>query len=157
MSLGTLYITNERSVIQRSQQLHQTAHRLPGRPGGGEELNHRSLHYQPLRGRAQRTPVDMQPTVGIDFNVRDISRNGQVYRLQMWDTAGQERYRSLIPTYLKNAHCVVFVYDVTLPSSLDNTKNWHKMFTEHQQAPGFLLGNKIDLNNARYSTTHSEK
>lgn len=30
-----------------------------------------------------------QSTVGIDFNVKDITRNGNHYRLQMWDTAGQ--------------------------------------------------------------------
>ncbi len=30
-----------------------------------------------------------QSTVGIDFNVKDINKNGQYYRLQMWDTAGQ--------------------------------------------------------------------
>jgi GTPase SAR1 family protein len=60
----------------------------------------------------------MKSTVGIDFNVRDIPKNGLVYRLQMWDTAGQERFRSLIPTYLKNAQCAVFVFDVTKQSSL---------------------------------------
>lgn len=69
-----------------------------------------------------------QATVGIDFNVKDVNKNGQYYRLQMWDTAGQERYRSLIPTYLKNAHCVVFVYDVTKPTTLENIKGWHQMF-----------------------------
>jgi len=46
----------------------------------------------------------------------------------MWDTAGQERYRSLIPTYLKNAHCVVHVFDVTKKSSLEGVRNWHKLF-----------------------------
>ena len=67
----------------------------------------------------------------------------------MWDTAGQERYRSLIPTYLKNAHCVVFVYDVTSVKSLENLTHWHKMFTEHQIAPGIVVGNKTDLATSR--------
>ena len=70
----------------------------------------------------------MQSTVGIDFNVKDVSRNGNVYRLQMWDTAGQERYRSLIPTYLKNAHCVVLVYDISNTKSFTNLGDWHKLF-----------------------------
>jgi small GTP-binding protein len=89
--------------------------------------------------------------VGIDFNVRDISRSGQLYRLQMWDTAGQERYRSLIPTYLKNAQCAVFVYDVTRQSSLDDVQMWLKLFKEHQDAPGVLVANKTDLTAARYT------
>jgi Ras-related protein Rab-6A len=87
--------------------------------------------------------------VGIDFNVRDLTRNAHTYRLQMWDTAGQERYRSLIPTYLKNAHCAVFVYDLTKHSSLDNLKGWYKLFSEHQNAPGVLVANKSDLTAAR--------
>lgn len=33
--------------------------------------------------------------------------------LQLWDTAGQERFRSLTPSYVKNAGAVVFVYDIT--------------------------------------------
>lgn len=81
--------------------------------------------------------------------MRDVTRSGQVYRLQMWDTAGQERYRSLIPTYLKNAQCVVFVFDVTKEISLENVKMWQKLFKEHQEAPGLLVGNKIDLSSAR--------
>ena len=68
----------------------------------------------------------------------------------MWDTAGQERYRSLIPTYLKNAHCVVHVFEVSKRSSLDGVRNWHKLFLEHQQAPGIIVGNKTDLTAARY-------
>lgn len=67
----------------------------------------------------------------------------------MWDTAGQERYRSLIPTYLKNAQFAVFVYDVTKESSLENIGMWYKLFKEHQDAPGILVANKIDLGNAR--------
>ncbi len=50
----------------------------------------------------------------------------------MWDTAGQERYRSLIPTYLKNAHCVVFVYDVTKSKTLEGLQDWYKLFTDNQ-------------------------
>jgi Ras-related protein Rab-6A len=91
----------------------------------------------------------MQSTVGIDFNVKDICKKGQNYRLQMWDTAGQERYRSLIPTYLKNAQLAVFVYDVTKESSLNSIRMWHKLFKEHQDAPGVVVGNKVDLNGAR--------
>lgn len=98
-----------------------------------------------------------QSTVGIDFNVRDLTRNGQHYRLQMWDTAGQERYRSLIPTYLKNAHCVVFVYDVTKAKTLEGLQDWYKLFTDNQEAPGIVVGNKIDLVNARYTPPNPGK
>lgn len=34
-------------------------------------------------------------------------------RLQLWDTAGQERFKSLIPSYLKDAHLAIVVFDLT--------------------------------------------
>lgn len=34
-------------------------------------------------------------------------------RLQLWDTAGQERFRSLIPSYLKDATVSFIVFDIT--------------------------------------------
>lgn len=48
--------------------------------------------------------------------------------MQLWDTAGQERFRSLIPNYMKDAHCAVMVYDITKRSSLENIKVWNDMF-----------------------------
>lgn len=102
-------------------------------------------------------PQIIQSTVGIDFNVKDVNKNGLYYRLQMWDTAGQERYRSLIPTYLKNAHCVVFVYDVTKAKSLENIAIWHKLFTDYQQAPGIMVANKVDLATARLVCCYDRK
>lgn len=54
-----------------------------------------------------------QPTVGIDFMVKNITHKGKNYRLQLWDTAGQERFRSLIPGYLKDALCAIFIIDAS--------------------------------------------
>lgn len=36
-----------------------------------------------------------------------------ILRLQLWDTAGQERFRSLIPSYLKDASVAFIVFDIT--------------------------------------------
>lgn len=54
-----------------------------------------------------------QGTVGIDFLSKNLLYNGHMYRLLLWDTAGQEKFKSLIPAYLKDAHCAVLVYDIT--------------------------------------------
>lgn len=88
-----------------------------------------------------------QPTVGIDFHIKNVTRNGRQFRIQLWDTAGQERFRSLIPNYMKDANCAVMVYDVTKKSSIDNLKVWNEMFEEHQtpDALKVFVGNKIDL------------
>lgn len=57
-----------------------------------------------------------KPTIGIDFVGKNVTLNQVTCRLQLWDTAGQERYRSLIPSYLKDAICAIFVFDVTRTS-----------------------------------------
>jgi Ras-related protein Rab-6A len=55
----------------------------------------------------------MQPTIGIDFLGKNVHHKNTTCRLQLWDTAGQERFRSLIPTYLKDAICAIFVFDLS--------------------------------------------
>ena len=66
----------------------------------------------------------VQNTVGIDFIAKNVTYKDSMYRLQLWDTAGQERFRSLIPGYMRDAHCAVIVYDVTNKASYDNCKSW---------------------------------
>jgi Ras-related protein Rab-6A len=70
----------------------------------------------------------IQPTVGIDFLAKNITHKAKNYRLQLWDTAGQERFRSLIPSYLKDAHCALIVFDVTSKSSLAEVELWLNLF-----------------------------
>lgn len=89
----------------------------------------------------------IQPTVGIDFLSRSFAYKGRVYRLQLWDTAGQEKYRSLVPAYLRDANCAVFVFDLSRLETLDNLKNWLQLYRDHQPETsiGMLVGNKSDL------------
>jgi small GTP-binding protein len=89
----------------------------------------------------------MQPTVGIDFHIKNVTRNGRQFRIQLWDTAGQERFRSLIPNYMKDANCAVMVYDITKRQTLENLKVWNEMFEQHQtpDAIKVFVGNKTDL------------
>jgi small GTP-binding protein len=65
------------------------------------------------------------PTIGVDYETKDVRLPGQLVRLQLWDTAGQERYRSLIPSYVRNADSVVIVFDVTKPASFKSVQHWH--------------------------------
>ena len=54
-----------------------------------------------------------QATIGIDFLSKTMYNEGRTVRLQLWDTAGQERFRSLIPSYIRDAAAAVIVYDIT--------------------------------------------
>ena len=58
----------------------------------------------------------MQPTIGIDFMAKNLHINNNILRMQLWDTAGQERFRSLIPSYLKDALIAFIVFDLTSTS-----------------------------------------
>lgn len=53
-----------------------------------------------------------QSTVGVDFMGKNIVHDSKTHRLQLWDTSGNERYMALIPNYLKDACCALFVYNV---------------------------------------------
>ena len=44
---------------------------------------------------------------------KNVHVGNNILRLQLWDTAGQERFRSLIPSYLKDAYVAFIVFDLT--------------------------------------------
>ena len=54
----------------------------------------------------------VQPTVGVDFLGKNIVHDSKTHRLQLWDTSGNDRYIALIPNYLKDVNCALFVYNV---------------------------------------------
>jgi Ras-related protein Rab-6A len=49
----------------------------------------------------------------------------------LWDTAGQEKYKSLVPAYLRDANCAIFVVDVTRAETLKNLAGWIQLFRDH--------------------------
>ena len=71
-----------------------------------------------------------------------------MFKLQLWDTAGQERFRkSMVQHYYRNVHAVVFVYDMTNPSSFDSLHSWIEECDHHNLSmhiPRILVGNKLD-------------
>ena len=91
------------------------------------------------------------PTVGIDFLTKNVFLEDKTIRLIMWDTAGQERFKSLIPSYLKNAHSIILTYDITSKNSFNSLNKWLEDIKNHVQDNVFIVlcGNKIDLNNKR--------
>ena len=108
------------------------------------------------------TQCDVQATAGLDFVTASLKVGDQSIQLQLWDTAGQERFRSLTPSYVKNAAAVVFVYDVASNTkrihhhliekeSFDGVAQWIKDVLEVKQGDPkfFVLANKSDLKEER--------
>ena len=69
----------------------------------------------------------------------------------MWDTAGQERFKSLIPSYLKNAHSIILTYDITSKASFNSLDQWLKDIKNQVKENVMIIvaGNKVDLKNRR--------
>ena len=94
---------------------------------------------------------DYAPTVGIDFLTKNVFLEDKTIRLIMWDTAGQERFKSLIPSYLKNANSIILTFDITSKNSFNSLTKWLEDIKNHVPEGVFIVlcGNKIDLNNNR--------
>ena len=106
------------------------------------------------RYKYETTDDTYAPTVGIDFITKNVFLEDKTIRLIMWDTAGQERFKSLIPSYLKNANCVILTYDITEKSSFNAIGKWLSDAKDNVVEGTFIIlcGNKIDLNNKRVIT-----
>ena len=87
-------------------------------------------------------------TIGVDFNSLKVKitqdKSDQNIKLKVFDTAGEERFKSLIPIYVKQAHAVVFVYDITNKKSFENIQTWIQLAQKHadKEAVYFLVGNR---------------
>lgn len=89
--------------------------------------------------------------MGIDFITKNVFLEDKTIRLIMWDTAGSERFKSLIPTYLKNAHALILTFDITNKASFLSLPNWLKEIEDKlpENAYIILVGNKLDMENKR--------
>ena len=94
---------------------------------------------------------EYMPTLGIDFFTKNLFFEDKTIRLILWDTAGQERFRSLIPSYLKNADCIIIVFDLTNKESFTSLNKWLSD-AKNNASEGtiyVLCGNKSDLKEKR--------
>ena len=111
------------------------------------------------RYKYETTDDTYAPTVGIDFLTKNVFLEDKTLRLIMWDTAGQERFKSLIPSYLKNANSIIITYDVTDKSSFISLSQWLKDVRENVVEGTYIIlcGNKIDLNKRVVPKEDAEK
>ena len=82
-------------------------------------------------------------TIGADFALATYKD----YIIQLWDLAGQINFENLTQRFYKNAHGIIFVFDISRRISMINLPNWIDKFliTEKEIVPMIVLGNKVDL------------
>ena len=86
-------------------------------------------------------------TIGLDYKLKNISYKQDNYKLLLWDTAGQERFRTITPSFFRNAHGVMIVYDVTDRATFEHVDYWLHQIENHakKELRIMIVGNKIDL------------
>jgi Ras-related protein Rab-18 len=88
---------------------------------------------------------DAQATIGVDFKVKQVIVNSNVYKLTIWDTAGQERFRTLTSSYYRGAQGVMLVYDVSNRTSFEHLDVWfQELETYTSDIVKIIVGNKTD-------------
>eukprot|EP01006_Ploeotia_vitrea_P053171 TRINITY_DN67760_c7_g3_i4.p1 TRINITY_DN67760_c7_g3~~TRINITY_DN67760_c7_g3_i4.p1 ORF type:complete len:265 (+),score=134.56 TRINITY_DN67760_c7_g3_i4:68-796(+) len=90
-------------------------------------------------------------TIGVDFEIKQVSMHGQRVHLQIWDTAGQERFRTITTSYYRSSDAILTVFDVTEENSFLNVEAWLQDVRQYARAEAeiILVGNKVDLEKKR--------
>jgi len=100
------------------------------------------------------------PTIGVDFQVKDVVCEGHTVRLHLWDTAGQERFRSIVQVYVRNIYLFFVVIDVTQRTSLEQLGHWVSFIQNNNSARSnlhiVLLVNKTDLPKQKWAFTRKD-
>ena len=99
------------------------------------------------------------PTIGADFQRKDIRYGETLYRLQLWDIAGQDRFVHLARAYFKDASAAIVVCDASRISTILAGEKWleeiqNKVIKAGVTVPVILAINKVDLLDVR-CFTHS--
>lgn len=108
----------------------------------------------------------LSATIGVDFKVKTLCVGGNRTKLAIWDTAGSERFRTLMPSYYRNAQGAILVYDVTKRATFAKLDHWINeldTYSTKSNVIKMLVGNKIDKDarevsreeGMRYARKHS--
>ena len=98
--------------------------------------------------------ISIYENIGYRFFTKNFFYEDKTIRLILWDTAGQELFRSLIPSCLKNADCIVILFDLTNKDSFISLNHWLKSAKDNAIDGTFFIvsGNKSDLKEKRTAT-----
>jgi small GTP-binding protein len=92
-------------------------------------------------------------TVGAaSYALPTTTKSGNEIALKIWDTAGGERWRSLIPSYFRDAAFCLLVFSLEDETSFDELNSYWFECARSSSPPSakfVLIGNKSDLEGQR--------
>lgn len=94
-------------------------------------------------------------TIGVEFGIRTISYDNDIYKIQIWDTAGQEAFQAITRSYYRGAVGCLLVYDITNRNTFDHIVRWLdevKTYSNNQELVISIVGNKTDIEELREVT-----
>jgi Ras-related protein Rab-6A len=111
---------------------------------GGPGVGKTSLIFWLLN---RRFVEGFHPTIGPSVVEFPVTVHDRQYELKLWDTAGQERYRSLAPSYFRDATAAIIVFGATDANPVPTVTEWVTQFRSAVANPAlvFVAANKIDL------------
>ena len=95
------------------------------------------------------------PTITVDFFTKTLEIDDKSVLLTAYDTAGSEGYMSMTSKYVKDKHCILFVFDISQRQTFEDVGKWKKWADELRREDSLciLVGNKSDLEKEREVTS----
>lgn len=87
-------------------------------------------------------------TIGVDFKTKKLTVDSNTVKLAIWDTAGQERFRTLTPSYYRDAQGAILVFDVSSYTTFAKLETWLNeldTYSTKSNIVKMIVGNKIDV------------
>jgi len=83
------------------------------------------------------------PTIGIDFQIRNIRVDSRYIKSQIWDTAGNDRFRTITLAYYRGCHGVLLVFDVGNAATFEQLPQFAQEIKSHvaDNTTVFVIGN----------------
>jgi len=122
---------------------------------GNPQVGKSSLMYKYVSGRFDE---DYVVTLGVNFMEKTVQLRNADITFTIWDLGGQEEFKSMMPLCCNDAMAILFLFDLTRPSTLWAVKEW---FTQsrafNRAATPLLVGTKYDLFADRVSPEEQRK
>lgn len=88
-----------------------------------------------------------QPTIGVDFTLKNLEPLQSNIQIQFWDIAGAEIRSNMTRAYYRNASAAIIVFDMCNDKTFSTVSKWlHDLRSKMEtDIPVFVFANKSDL------------